>query len=384
MKIAHLADLHVGFRRFDRSVPKTGLNQREADVQLAVSRAFDDVIGQRPDIILFAGDVFHSVRPPNGAILFMFAQLQRLRQALPAAKVVMVSGDHDSPRSIDAGVILPLFRALGLQVAANGVERFPLAEDVLLTAVPKLVAHKVPEPQAGVRNVLLIHGEVPGLGAPRPVGGGVDVGKLSGWDYVAMGHWHVCTQVAPNAWYSGALEYTTTDPWYEVREEERLYGAPAKGWLLLPQLGGEPEFRRIGPARPHIDLGMLDCADMTAAAADHAMFERIDGTDITGAVARLRVVIGRQIRRDLDHAGMRQRKGRALNLQVEMREEASSMALQERREGTFRKLDEVLREALQDRPLPDGIDRETFVRSGLEYFEAVRESVPDNNRIETG
>jgi exonuclease SbcD len=313
--------------------------------------------------------VFHSVRPPNGAIIFMFGQLQRLRQSLPEAKIVMVSGDHDTPRSVDAGVILPLFRALGLQVAASGPERFPLAEGVLLTAVPKLAAHSVPDPEPGTRNVLLIHGSVLGYGAPRPEPGDIDTGKLAGWDYVAMGHYHVCAQVAPNAWYSGAVEYTTTDPWYEVAEETRRHGGPAKGWLSL-ELGGEPEFRRVGPARPHFDLGTLDCSAMAAAEADRVIFGVIDGTDIAGAVARLRVVIGRQVRRDLDHAGMRERKARALNLNVEMREAASVAALQERRHETFRQLDEVLRSTLEGRQLPEGVDRAEFVRTGMQYFDA--------------
>ena len=78
MKLAHLADLHLGFRQYDRQTPR-GANQREADVAQVFARAVDDLLEQRPDLIVIAGDIFHSVRPTNSAILFLFQQLQRLR-----------------------------------------------------------------------------------------------------------------------------------------------------------------------------------------------------------------------------------------------------------------------------------------------------------------
>src|SRR4029077_7288776 len=83
-KLAHLADLHLGYRQFDRQTPRGG-NQREADVADAFRRAVDDLLAQRPNLIVIAGDVFNSVRPTNPAILFLFQQLQRVRVGLPDA-----------------------------------------------------------------------------------------------------------------------------------------------------------------------------------------------------------------------------------------------------------------------------------------------------------
>ena len=100
MRLAHLADLHLGFRQFDRQTPRGG-NQREADVAEAFRRAVDDLLDQRPDLIVLAGDIFHSVRPTNAAILFLFQQLQRIRVGLPETAVVMIAGDHDTPRSVE-------------------------------------------------------------------------------------------------------------------------------------------------------------------------------------------------------------------------------------------------------------------------------------------
>src|SRR2546430_13431717 len=96
-RIAHLADLHLGFRAYDRAGPG-GVNQRELDVQEALRRAVDDLLTQAPDLVLIAGDVFHAVRPPNAAIVFLFQQLTRIRTALPAAPIIVIAGDHDSPR----------------------------------------------------------------------------------------------------------------------------------------------------------------------------------------------------------------------------------------------------------------------------------------------
>ena len=112
MKLAHLADLHLGFRQFDRQTPRGG-NQREADVADAFRRAVDDLLEQRPDLIVLAGDIFHSVRPTNPAILFFFQQMQRVRSGLPDSPIVLVAGDHDTPRSLETGTILRLYEALG-------------------------------------------------------------------------------------------------------------------------------------------------------------------------------------------------------------------------------------------------------------------------------
>ncbi|MEX1051444.1 MAG: metallophosphoesterase, partial [Gemmatimonadales bacterium] len=78
MRIAHLADLHLGFRQYARQTPQ-GINQREADVANALRAALDDVIAAAPDLILIAGDVFQHVRPTNAAILYAFQQFSRLR-----------------------------------------------------------------------------------------------------------------------------------------------------------------------------------------------------------------------------------------------------------------------------------------------------------------
>src|SRR5690606_5572789 len=67
MLIAHLADLHLGYRAYAR-LAAGGINARERDVALAFRAALDRIIELRADLVLVAGDVFHTVRPSNAAI----------------------------------------------------------------------------------------------------------------------------------------------------------------------------------------------------------------------------------------------------------------------------------------------------------------------------
>ncbi|HEU4474146.1 MAG TPA: metallophosphoesterase, partial [Gemmatimonadales bacterium] len=136
MRLAHLADPHLGIRQYQRQTP-SGINQREADVAHAFRLAMDGVIAARPDAVVVVGDLFHSVRPTNAAILFAFKQFQRLREALPDAPIVLVAGNHDTPRSVETGSILRLFEEVGVDVAADEARLLEYPSlDLSILAVP--------------------------------------------------------------------------------------------------------------------------------------------------------------------------------------------------------------------------------------------------------
>src|SRR5689334_15033219 len=332
MKLAHLADLHLGFRQYDRQTPRGG-NQREADVADAFRRAVDDLLEQRPDLILLAGDIFHSVRPTNPAILFLFQQLHRLRTGLPESPVVMIAGEHDTPRSVETGTILRLYEALGVEVVVDQARHitFPKLDCSVLAAPHQAMVQ--PErpalrPQRGTtRNVLLLHGHLPGLGDKRGTteygGALVDEHELAPaqWDYVALGHYHVAQSIAPNAWYAGSVEYVTPNPWGQLQDEEEL-GRRGKGYLLVELPGSRVTFRPITPARRHVELPPIEGKGLTPKELD----ERI-----AAAVAKAKPAIDEQIvrqlafdvsrstARDLDHAAIRSYKARALHFQLDLR-----------------------------------------------------------------
>src|ERR671920_641613 len=117
--------------------PPAGINQREADIAQAFRAAVDGVIAARPDVVVVAGDLFHSVRPTNAAIVFAFRQFQRLREALPHAPIVLIAGNHDTPRSTETGSILRLFEELGVDVATDEPRRLVYPQlDLSILAVP--------------------------------------------------------------------------------------------------------------------------------------------------------------------------------------------------------------------------------------------------------
>ena len=123
MRIVHLADLHLGFRQYQRLTP-SGINQREADVAGTVQRAIAQIIALAPEAIVVGGDVFHSVRPSNPAILHAFRAFSALRDRLPDTPIIMVAGNHDAPRTTETGCILRLFREIGVYVADAKAELF--------------------------------------------------------------------------------------------------------------------------------------------------------------------------------------------------------------------------------------------------------------------
>jgi DNA repair exonuclease SbcCD nuclease subunit len=385
VRLAHLADPHLGVRQYHRQTP-SGVNQREADVARAFRLAVDGVVAARPDAVVVAGDLFHSVRPTNAAIVFAFKQLQRLREALPAAPIVLVAGNHDTPRSAETGSILRLFEELGVDVAVDEARRLEYpALDLSVLAVPHqaLVAAERPvlrpEGTAG-HQLLVLHGEIEGvLPTQRHTVeyGGALVGlrelAAEEWSYVALGHYHVQHEVAPHAWYSGSLEYVGTNIWGELADEAEQ-GIRGKGWLLADLDRGTVVREPVPAARPIIDLEPVRGEGLGAEALDRLIEERLRA--IPGGVAdrivRLRVYdVPRHVGRELDHSAIRAYKSEALHLHLDIRRPEVQRTVGVGAPGRRQTLPDLVRTYLQGRPLPAELDRDAFVRLGGELMDAV-------------
>ncbi|HEX9167270.1 MAG TPA: metallophosphoesterase [Gemmatimonadales bacterium] len=385
MRIAHLADQHLGFRQYHRQTP-AGINQREHDVANAFRLAVDGVIVARPDAVLLAGDLFHAVRPSNAAIIFAFRQLQRLREALPEAPVLLIAGNHDTPRSSESGSILRLYEELGVDVAYAEARQFVYpALDLRVLAVPH-AAIRAPErpalrPDGTERHrVLLLHGEVEGVYPPEISGaawGGAmlarDEVRADEWSYVALGHYHVQHQVEPRMWYAGALDYVSPNPWGELRDEQRK-GVNGKGWLLVDPTAGTVAPQPVPPARRVIDLPPLYGDGATAADLDRLIRERLEsipGGYADQVVRQLVYNVPREVARGLDHAAIRAAKAAALHYHLDLRRPDAGRGTGIDAGGRRLPLPEVLRDFLSRRPLPAELDREAFVRAGSQLLETV-------------
>src|SRR5205823_232787 len=276
------------------------------------------------DLVLIAGDVFHTVRPTNPAILHAFLQFQRLREMLPEAGIVMIAGNHDTPRTRDTGCILRLFSQLGISVVDGDPEWVGFDElDVRILAVPDMAQGKPrlePDPTARY-NILLLHGEIEGV--LPDYGRELDRSPMEitleelgahKWDYVALGHYHVYRAVAQNAFYSGSLDYTSTNPWGELAEE-----------------------RDAGIDEKIVRLVVRD--------------------------------VPRHILRELDHKALRDYKRRALHFHLDTRRpEIVRPEKGEGGPGRRASLADTVRDKLRSRPLTENIDREALVELGLHYL----------------
>jgi DNA repair protein SbcD/Mre11 len=385
VKLAHIADPHLGIRQYHRQTP-AGINQREADVAHAFRLAVDAVIAARPDAVVVAGDLFHSVRPTNAAIVFAFRQFQRLREALPGAPVVLIAGNHDTPRSTETGSILRLFEELGVDVATDEARRlvYP-ALDLSVLAVPHqaLVGGVRPSlrPDGTERHrVLLLHGEVEGVfpfdRSAAEYGGallGLQELAPAEWSYVALGHYHVQHEVAPRVWYAGSLEYVSPNVWGELVDEAD-HGLSGKGWLLADLERNTVERREVRLARAILDLEPVEAEGLSAAAVSALIAERVGAVPggVDDRIVRLRVWnIPRHVARELDHASIRALKTAALHFQLDLRRPEIHRTIGMGAPGRRQTLPELVRGYLERRPLPAELDREAFVRLGESLMDAV-------------
>jgi DNA repair exonuclease SbcCD nuclease subunit len=380
MRLVHLSDIHLGFRQYERQTP-AGINQREADVAASLRRVIDAVIDLRPDLVLIAGDVFHTVRPTNPAILHAFLQFSRLMQMLPNTTVVMVAGNHDTPRTRETGCILRLFSPLGITVVEGDAKRIPFPEhDLSILAVPDMPGKKPtlePDPVAKY-NILLLHGEIEGV-LPR-YGRELDRSPMEitqkelgaeRWDYVALGHYHVYRSVAPNAFYAGSLDYTSTNPWGELAEECEA-GIGGKGIIEHDLAKKTHTFHPIPPERQWVDLTPLSGAGLSPASLDEAIRDALDkcAGGIDEKIVRLVVRdVPRHILRELDHKSLREYKRKALHFYLDTRRpEIVRPEKGQAAPGRRASLADTVRDKLRSRPLTENIDRDALVELGLHYL----------------
>ena len=383
MRLVHLSDLHLGYRQYQRLTPN-GINQREWDVARTFQRVVEQIVALKPapDVILVAGDVFHSSRPSNAAILHAFRQFLKLTRELPKTRIVMVAGDHDTPRTTESGSIMGLFEQIGVEVAANGPRNIRFDDlDLSVLAVPDVPGLPLPAlvPDAkSAHNVLLIHANVTDV-VPQYYAeldrattslSRADL-HLAQWSYVAIGHYHVQRMVAPNAYYSGSLDYTSLNVWFDKSEEEEL-GLRGKGFIEYDTETKVAKPHVVEPSREFLDLKPIIARDMTPAEVDAAIRKAVDRVKggIDDKVVRLVIKeIPRQVSRELDHRALREYKKRALAFNVDLRR--PDVTKRQIAGGPTRRpsVADVVREALTTRPIPSDLDRGRLVELGMKYLD---------------
>jgi DNA repair exonuclease SbcCD nuclease subunit len=371
MRVVHIADPHLGYRAYNRVTP-AGINVREADVFTAFRRALERVTTIEPDLILIAGDLFHVVRPSNLTIQRTFLELVNLRKRVQAP-IVIIGGNHDSPRSVDTGCILDLYANLpGIYVAHTEYVQVPLRDlDTSVfclchRALPYLSSIRIEPDPSSRYNILLAHGTVEGVARQSYDEYQIKPSQVisEDWDYVAFGHYHVFEQLAANAYYAGSLEYTSTNIWSETSHPKGFIEYDLENRRLL-------HFHEI-ETRSVIDLRPLDAKDLTAQELSQAIEQRVSavrGGHLNKIIRLIVENVSRSVQADLDYTMIRRIRSEALHFELQLRPpQTSYRASLSRGPGPARPLEAEWEEFARDYPVAPGIDRDHLIQLGRDYL----------------
>ncbi len=229
MKVVHLSDTHLGFAELGRVEATTGLNQREKDVYDSFDAVIAQILSRRPGLVIHAGDLFHTVRPSNRAIVKALTGFKQLVDA--GIPTVVISGNHSTPRLASSGSIFEALELIGVKSAYRSEAVVFRFGDTAVHCIPHLptedhlravLGDVRPDPAARF-NVLVMHGGVRNAGERYSLGefneivvGREALASLSGFDYIALGHYHKHLKVGANACYCGSTErFHTKEAGYE-------------------------------------------------------------------------------------------------------------------------------------------------------------------------
>lgn len=320
LRICHLADIHLGYRRYNKFT-KNGLNQREVDVNRAFQEAVTRIIAIKPELVVIAGDLFHSVRPSNTVLTFCFRQLKRLARGIEAP-IIIVAGNHEAPKRADTGSVLQILTEIEHVYVADvrkTVFSFP-EMDLSVCCVPHIAVEGVRETSLRADdtrsyNILVAHAQVNDGWVSDFGGAEIDLKTLAPheWDYIALGHVHVYQAVGSQAVYSGAIEHTANNIWGESRD--------CKGFAEVSLPTGKRTFHALTSPREVVVVESIDAEGISSESLMELINDRIENIPggIDGKIARLSIQnVTREIYKNLDHKALRAYRARALNLSLDI------------------------------------------------------------------
>ena len=274
MLMLHTSDWHLG-----RSLHRADLRAAQAAF---LDHLVSTVRSEKVDVVLVAGDIYDRAVPPVDAVELCADALLRLHAT--GAKIVLISGNHDSARRLGFGSDLLELTGVHLRtqiaklarpvlladahgpVAVYGV---PYAEpDAVRGELPPeasrghagVLGHAIQQIKAdadarGVRRrVVMAHGWVTGGAASESerditVGGvgQVPASIFRDFSYVALGHLHGQQTLAAHLRYSGSpLPYSFSEATH--RKGSWLVELDATGVKRAEHVPA-PAYRRLSPLR---------------------------------------------------------------------------------------------------------------------------------------
>ena len=193
MLISHISDIHLGYSQFN-------LLEREQDIYDAFEEAVDRSISEHAELVILAGDIFHSPRPSGSSIIKLANELKKFKEA--CIPVYFILGEHDVNRLKDIPVPY-LFH--NIKLASRLEENQPIRQGKLTLfgfnkerrsnienllqkfQVTEKLARQYKEVH-DCKNVIVLH---QGLIDFNKFAGELSSTDLpKGFDYYAMGHYH--------------------------------------------------------------------------------------------------------------------------------------------------------------------------------------------------
>ncbi|MEA2440130.1 MAG: repair protein SbcD/Mre11 [Thermoleophilaceae bacterium] len=289
MKLAHLADTHLGLRQLHYTLDG-GRNTREQDIYNAFERAVDKIIELRPDAVVHSGDLFDGFHPSNTAIAVAFDQFKRLEEE--GISTVVIAGNHSTPRVAAVDHVFGLLDRLGCVHAVHAQPEVVEIGELAVTAIPHcndpgqlrewLTDAK---PSATHRfNVLVGHLGLDGLGrvgaseAGHIALSGETLEEVAGFTYIALGHLHQFDRPRINAVYAGSLERVT---W---TDDTRRKG------VVEVDLAADPLDERYVTLHPIENRRFLTLPEVNASQTANltaAIVAAAERDDIAGAIVKL-------------------------------------------------------------------------------------------------
>ena len=282
MRLLHTSDWHLG-----RSLHRADLRAAQSAF---LDHLVDTVRAEQVDAVLVAGDIYDRAVPSVDAVELCEDALLRLNAT--GARIVLISGNHDSARRLGFGSGLLDQAGVHLRTRPGALARPVMLEDghgpVAVYGIPYLEPDAVrgelppgpaadpenapPRGHAGVlghavssiradaerrgvhRQVVMAHGWVAGGAASESerditVGGvgQVPAALFDGFSYVALGHLHGQQTVAGHLRYSGSpLPYSFSEATH--RKGSWLVDLDGDGTVRAEQVPA-PVFRRLSVLR---------------------------------------------------------------------------------------------------------------------------------------
>ena len=344
--IAHLSDLHLGYSSSNCKLNPQGVRWREADGYMAWIREIKDIINDGTvDVVLIAGDVFHTPTPSILAV----KQAQKGVRILANAgiPVVILTGNHDTSdvRSELAATALLNDPDHGVYSHYEPYATYDVNDDVRL----HLISHHLYKEQAstwdkvkptnGKINIFSTHGSMIDPltklamhtdASPREVILPDEIVNNPGWDYRLLGHIHERGFVGSSD--DGKSDTSHLKTYYNgslirrgFSDGETPLGRGWTKWTVQPDGLLLPEFHTVAQ-RPQEDLPVINALDLSAADITDIAYDHVSNavedikSPFTAPILRQRVVnITPEKRKAVDQAMLRKLAAPALSWQLSMK-----------------------------------------------------------------